>query len=239
MAHFRGPNLPKENLVLALDAGSTRSYPGTGADWFDLSPNKLTFSSSGTQTPLTTIDGVDCFQFNGSGYWTSDSGHENVDCGGDMTLLFWIHPTDLTERDTIFEKAGYPGYTSYQTEIAVTYETSENFSWYSRHSGNYDHGNTTGMTQNAWNLMGIKMSTGWTSAARTGFYSKNGQPWVSSYNSRSTNPIAGPAGEVRIGTGYAGTVESGYLASLYVYEKMLSDEEIAQFYNATRTRYGL
>ena len=30
MAFFRGPNIVTDGLILALDAGSPRSYPGTG-----------------------------------------------------------------------------------------------------------------------------------------------------------------------------------------------------------------
>ena len=238
MAFYYSPKIPTDQLSLALDANNPKSYPGSGTDWFDVGPNKITFSSYGTQTPHTTLNGVGCFDFNGSGYWQSDSGHENVDFGGDCTLVFWMYTQDLTERDTIFEKVGYPGYTSYQTEIAVTLETGENFSWYSRRSANYDYGSTGAMTQNKWNLMGIKMSTGKTTAARTGFWSKNGSSWSQNYTSRSNTAVQ-TAGAIRVGTGYAGAVENGYISSLYCYNKMLSDDEISQIYNATKTRFGL
>jgi hypothetical protein len=39
MASFVGPNIVTDGLVLALDAGSTRSYPGTGTTWYDISGN--------------------------------------------------------------------------------------------------------------------------------------------------------------------------------------------------------
>jgi hypothetical protein len=237
MGFYRGPNIPRNNLSLALDAASPRSYPGSGADWFDLSPNKITMSSYGTQTPITTINGAKCFDFNGSGYWASDSGHENVDFAGDCTLLMWVYAEDLSERDTIFEKSG-TSFNSYEQEIAVTYETGESFSWYSRRYDDYDYGSTTTMTIGAWNLMGIKMSTGKTTTARTGFWSKNGSSWSASYTSRSNTAIV-PAGAVIIGSGYAGPVENGYIAMVYCYNKMLDDNEVLQFYNGTKSRFGL
>ena len=131
---FTGPNIVRDNLSLAVDVSSTRSYPGSGDKWYDLSSNQITFSANGTQTPLSTINGVQCFNFNGSGYWQSDSGHENVNFAGDCTLLFWFYAEDLTERDTFFEKAG-TSYNSFQQEIAVTLETNEAFSYYSRYRG--------------------------------------------------------------------------------------------------------
>ena len=96
---------------------------------------------------------------------------------------------------------------------------------------------TSGMTIGEWNLMGIKLSTGKTSSARTGFYSKNGASWTSNYNSRSSEALTA-AGAVRIGSGYAGAVENGYVSAVYCYNKMLTDAEVLQMYNATKRRYG-
>ena len=35
MASFAGPNVVEDGLVLALDAGNTQSYPGSGTDLYD------------------------------------------------------------------------------------------------------------------------------------------------------------------------------------------------------------
>ena len=39
MAFSRGPNVVTDGLVLALDAANTKSYPGSGTTWYDLSGN--------------------------------------------------------------------------------------------------------------------------------------------------------------------------------------------------------
>lgn len=36
---FTGPNIITDGLVLALDAGNTKSYPGSGTTWNDVSGN--------------------------------------------------------------------------------------------------------------------------------------------------------------------------------------------------------
>ena len=36
MASFVGPNIVQDGLVAVFDAGSTRSYPGTGTTWYNL-----------------------------------------------------------------------------------------------------------------------------------------------------------------------------------------------------------
>jgi hypothetical protein len=42
MSVIKGPNVVREGLVLHLDAGTTRSYPGSGTTWNDLSGSENT-----------------------------------------------------------------------------------------------------------------------------------------------------------------------------------------------------
>ena len=50
MGFHRGPNIVRDGLVLALDAASPRSYPGSGTTWFDLSGNGNNHSIVNTPT---------------------------------------------------------------------------------------------------------------------------------------------------------------------------------------------
>ena len=232
-----GPRIVQNGLVLALDAGDRNSYAGTGTVWKDMVQN-LTFNSQGTtQTPFTTIAGSPCFDFNGSGYWECGTNYNLVDLGGDCTIIMWFYCQSTAARKTIFETAG-TSYQSYEQEIAVTWEVANDFSYYSRYSPAYDYAGTLVNTVNAWNMVGIKMSTGKTTAARTGFYSKNGSAWASGYTSRSNVALVS-AGAIRIGSGYAGVVTDGYISSVLCYNKMLTNAEILQNYNATKLRFGL
>ena len=236
MALHHFPRIVTDNLVLCLDAGNPLSYPGSGNTWLDLAQG-INFSSFGTQTPFVTANGAKCFSFNNSGYWSSVANHSLVDMGGDCTLLMWIYSEDVTSRRTIFEKAGTI-YASYQQEIAVTWETAESFSYYSRRFPSYDFAGTSSISQNRWHLVVIKMSTGKTSSPRTGFYSMNGANWIAGY-ANASNTALEPAGAIRIGTGYAGTCNVGKIAAVMCYYKMLSDDEVSYNYNATKGRYGL
>ena len=51
MAIFSGPNLVTDGLILYLDAANTRSYPGSGTTWSDL-------SSNGTDATLVNNTGL-------------------------------------------------------------------------------------------------------------------------------------------------------------------------------------
>jgi hypothetical protein len=236
MAYFHSPRIPTDGLSLCLDASNSKSYSGSGSIWRDIAGGR-NFISTGTQTPFEIVNGVKSFSFNGSGYWYSNDNTDGVDMGGDCTLLMWIYSAGITERDTIFEKAGTIAQ-SYQQEIAVTWEVSNNWTWYSRLSPNYDTASTTTLTLNNWCLMGIRMSTGRTSAPRVGYYSKNGGNWVQSYTSRSDTALV-TAGQIRIGSGYAGQVEAGSIGMVVSYNKQLSNDEVNTFYNATKSRFGL
>ena len=69
MGHYRGPNIVKEGLVLLLDAGSQRSYPGTGSTWYDLSGNNYDHTLNGSpvySNGAFNIAESDAFLYNGA-----------------------------------------------------------------------------------------------------------------------------------------------------------------------------
>jgi hypothetical protein len=229
-------NIVTDQISLCLLPQNSICYPKGGGSWYDIA-NGLTMTSYGTQTPFTTMGGALGFSFNDSGYWVCTSGSNLVDLGGDCTIVMWIYGVTGESRRTIFQKNGTI-YQSYEQEIAITWEAGNGFSYYSRYNPAYDYAFADGTTANAWSMISIKMSTGKTSAARTGFWSKNGSSWTANYYSRSNVALV-PAGDLIIGTGYAGVCYSGGIGTVLCYNKMLSDSEILQVYNATKTYYGL
>jgi hypothetical protein len=231
------PAIVTDGLSCYLNPGNVVSYPKTGSVWYDLK-NGLLFNSYGSQTSFTTMGGAPAFQFNGSGYWACTSNFSLVDFAGDCTLIMWIYNTDNPHdgRRTIFQKNGTI-YAPYEQEIAVTWEAATDLSWYSRYA-DYDYGATSALGGGGWSMVGIKMSTGKGTACRTGFFSINGAAWYNNYFCRSNNPIV-PADAIIIGTGYSGTVSQGSIGQVMCYNKMLSDTEVSQIYEATKSTYGL
>jgi hypothetical protein len=221
-----------DDLQLRLEAAD---YPGAGNTWTD-SAQSLAFTAYGTQTPHTTVAGAECFDFNNSGYWQSAagaSGSNLVDMRGTFTLLIIYYSQGIGERDSIFEKAG-TSYQSYEQEIALTMETSNTNSYY-RGRSNYSYGYTKNTTNNRWNFMAIK-SEGTT--VRTGHYwNQSTSSWVSSYTNRGNNAIT-QAGAIRIGSGYAGVMESGYLGSVLVYDRALTTTEMSNLHTYYSTIYN-
>lgn len=230
------PRYISSGLKLYLDTTNPASYPGTGTSWTDLSQG-LVFSSNGTQTPFSSVGGASAFSFNGSGNWTNSASPSLVDMAGDCTLIMWLYGnTPGASRSNPFEKAGNT-YQSYEQEIATTWETNGTLTWYSR-QGSYDSAATGSLSSGAWNMVAIKMSSGKVQGARrTGFYSINGANWISNYTANSVNSIL-TAGTIRIGTGYAGTVSSGAISVVMVYNRLLTNNEISQNYEYFRRSFG-
>lgn len=232
-----GPNIITNGLVLSLDVANTNSYSASSATWVDTKQNLIFNKQGGTQTPVTTFNGANAFDFNGSGFWACSTNSSLVDLGGDFTLNMWFYCETLPSRNTIFEKAGTL-YASYQQELAITWETDNSFSYYSRYSPTYDYGYVYGITNNKWNFISIKVSSGKSTTARTGFYSVNGANYISNYTSNSNTALV-PAGDIRIGSGYSGVVTNGGISVIQIYNRMLSNDEINRSYNAHKSRFGL
>ena len=65
MACHGGPDIVEDNLVLYLDAANTKSYPGSGTDWYDLTGNKFHMDLVNGPT-FSTVSGAKCFSLDGS-----------------------------------------------------------------------------------------------------------------------------------------------------------------------------
>ena len=87
MSAFGGPNIIDDGLVLYLDAGNRKSYPGSGTTWFDKSGrgnngtliNGPTFNTG--SLGLVVFDGVDDYvQFN-----------TTITLNYNKTFIFWLN----------------------------------------------------------------------------------------------------------------------------------------------------
>lgn len=221
-------------LIVYTDTTIEESYDTAPKD---VSGTGLSFTTVGSTVEKVTLGGYPAYQFDGNGHFEVTANPRAWDGAGDMTIVLVVYAETVTERDTIFELTGGP-YSSYQQSIAVTWETNGALSYYSRRFDNYDHAGTTTFTNNAWNMMAIKVTTGNSSTARSGAYSKNGAAFTTSYNSRSDTAIV-RGNNIRVGSGYAGRMESCGLGALLLYNKCLSDTEISNLYDVIGPRFGL
>jgi hypothetical protein len=96
MALVHSPRIVTDNLILCVDSGNTKSYPGTGTVWTDISGdgNNITLSSSGISYDST--DGGGSIVFDGTDGRGSDSlSIDNIDDNGG-SLEVWCKITDTS-----------------------------------------------------------------------------------------------------------------------------------------------
>lgn len=230
-----------DGMTFWFDFCNRPQYPRTAFDSNNFIDDKiqgLPIKLNGANAPFS-IQGTKWFRMNGNEWLSVENGSNQVPMDGECTLVMVLYRGDIVNRRTIFEKAGTTN-NSYEQEIAVTWETDETLTWYSRVS-TYDFGSTSSIgSSDGPTMVGIKMSTGKISGvARRGWYSINGAPWIENYTSRSTNTIT-PAGQIRIGNGYAGIVGDHPTNDLFginqcmIWNRQLSDAEIQTVYQSVR-----
>ena len=213
---YVGPDIVQNGLVAVFDAGSTRSYPGTGTVWYNLIGTvngTLSASSIGTTTAGTmTFDGVD----------------DTVDIP-----LASLASTNFTVI----------GVTQRTNAAAGRLISAKNNNWllgqwssYMRQY--YSLGWVTGagappVTTTADDLeTHIWCGTGDISGNAYRFRDDNVE-----YTTQTTSGTAGPNGFV-LGKNNAGTeYGTGTITVLLVYNRVLTDAEIDQNFNAQRTRF--
>lgn len=104
MAFFQGPNIVTDGLILALDAASARSYPGSGNTWTDLSGkgNNFTLDSSGI-----THNSAGYFDLAGGGATANYNITDSTDC----TFVFWMKSTEIQSLwwNTVNSTSSYLG----------------------------------------------------------------------------------------------------------------------------------
>jgi len=100
MGIFAGPDIIEDGLVLALDAANTKSYPGSGTTWNDLSGN----GNHGTNANMTfETDKGGVFDFNNSNSQSSIANSDSLNPVSQLTLEAVVN-FDGNSTDFIFEK---------------------------------------------------------------------------------------------------------------------------------------
>ena len=212
MSCVAGPDIVENGLVLALDAGNSKSYPGSGITLTDLSGNGNNGIISGT---------VNYSPSNGA-YLYADPGNfidVAINLGG-------------AQPHTIFTIAGYNG----ANRNRITSTNSNN--WLLGHWGGSNHrhyaegwisASSGGTTTDDW---GIYACTGNQSTDVWQYY-ENGS--LINNNSDGSN---GPT-SIRIGGIGGGETSNWKWSMLLAYNRVLSAQEIQQNFNATRSRYSV
>jgi hypothetical protein len=207
-----GPSIVRNGLVLCLDAADRSSYSGSGTRWTDLSGNNNHATLTNSPTIVNNV-----MRFGGTSYATAAS--LNLSSG----------------QSTVISAVRYYNGGLYQRTIS-----SQSTNWL---LGHYS-GNVLACFQNGWlyNPTGgldfnwrIYASTGNTAANSWAFFS-NGALIVRGGITGGQGPNGIVIGRSGIYTGEISTCECGFVLA---YNRVLTDAEILQTYNALKGRFQL
>ena len=233
MAFNYSPKVVTDGLVLYLDAANTKSYPGIGITWTDLSRSG---NSSKLNGPTFNSANGGSIVFNGTNDYVEIQNQIQFDQTDPFTLSSWVKSSNVSNQLIINnENILYTGYrlninvnanieiglrSSISDDIAIeTLNSIRPNTWY-HIVGTYDgHSNVSGMKIY---INGVEEDTNTISNTLTSSTLSNQKTLLGIRKSSS------PPDPLR-----------GNIANVQIYNRALSTIEITQNYNATRTRFGL
>jgi hypothetical protein len=214
------PLIVTDGLVVYLDAGNTRSYSGSGNTAYDLSG--LGNTSALTNGPTFNSSNLGAFVLDGSNDYILVNSQANILSKTAYTKIAYIYISNFSTVNNIIS-GGFSGQHAFWMFGTDKLNAGHNGAW-----------NTvvgaTSLSLNTWYFAAVTYSdsTGWK------LYLNGREDGTSA----TTTTFNGNQ-EIVIGAYSSGNNFTGRIASVQVYNRVLSASEIVQNYNATKRRYGL
>jgi hypothetical protein len=228
-------NVETDNLILWLDANEINSYGGSGTTWFDLtSPqynatlvNSPTFSSGS-------------FTFNGTNQYASIPHTSSLKPTNEITLEQWLNADDWT--------AGTP--TSYKTALSTAQGGGyAHYIWegvwksYVRTAGSYQIPTADVSSLTGWHHFVTTFDGRYTKLYIDGVIQNtldlgsSGNPIQYAFNNSLL--IGAEASSTTTPETPDGKYWDGKISTTLLYDRALTDNEVLQNYNTTKTRFGI
>ena len=226
------PPIVTNGLVLHLDAANIRSYPKSGVTWTDLSGNSI----NGTLTNSPT------FNSNDGGSLVLNGTNQYIDFGNntlgvelqDKSACAWIYQTTtptgvggIIDKDFETSSTVYGGWGFWITAA------NKMSLWVHGNKDLIDTGKS--ITNNAWQHVAASYNYGSKSVS---FYLNgvfNSTVTDATIVEKVSNTTSLKIGAIRTGSNFY----TGRVANVLIYNRRLSAVEIAQNYNAQKSRFNL
>ena len=230
MALIHSPKIVTDNLILCLDAANTKSYPGTGTVWKDLSGN----GNNGTLTngPTYIVGGGGSFSFDGNNDYV---GFPQINFAGtEITAAIWAYGVNNNASSTI-----YFTNSDGNRELNVHIPWSNDRVYFDKAGGadnNFDRIDkaVTSAEYQGWHHW---VFTANSSTGSMKIY-HDGDLWHS--GTGKTRAIANADGAWKVlATNPEGNEWTGYISIFQLYKNELSAAEVKQNFDAFKGRHGL
>jgi hypothetical protein len=221
MARFVGPRTVTSGLLLYLDAANTRSYPGSGTAWTDLSGN----DRNGTLTNVPT-------------YSSANGGSIVFDGADDYVNTVYTPPSTFTINLWFNNTTTYNVHNRgvFSTYSLVTYNGIYLATTNTGGAGMHIYANSNLRTRLNYDSFttGVWYNISITSSSGTILVYLNSSLINTISNSTSHADVL-QIGRSRFDTNYW----NGNISNFIIYNRVLTAAEVAQNYNALRGRYGV
>jgi hypothetical protein len=228
MAYRNGPKITTDGLVLCLDAAISKSYPGSGTTWYDLSGN----GHNGT-----LVNGVG-FNSGERGSMTFDGTNDRInfatspkfDFGtGNFSIQVWYN---IQYHTTYHHFWTFGNQYHFGFKVARPDAYDPNIYLYNSSAGGTGDTISAIATLDKWQMA---------SAVRDG---DNVSIYIDADNKGTKTGwlnanIDGSTYAGAIGWGNASEYTKGNIAQVKIFNKALSSNEVRQNFNATRGRFGV
>lgn len=207
-----GPHIVTDGLVLYLDAANPKSYPGSGNIWYDLSKNGINATLNGP----TFVN--NSFEFNGDTATFSNPINQN-NLEQEWTITSAINISDKVSQRLLNINNG----------LYVCYVQGNNSLLYLNGGDNdyYTYGGDLGNI--GWVIVTFRFRN--SDGYRTIY--KN----ITNISTSGPNKTSTPSSinsTLTIGSGLEGNI-----SNFIIYDRLLSDNEVLQNFNALKSRYLL
>ena len=221
------PRTITDGLVLCLDAANTKSYPGSGTTWFDLSGNGRNFTW--VSSPSFTSGPIPYFSTLGNR------------CTGPASNSFGINNTSgytiflIMMQNALSQSSAFKFYGAAGRGIFSHCTWDNNIVYFDQGGccGSDTRTNVASGGSQTWNIWTFRRFTG----SSTRSISKNGTTLITNTAAAANINLSSTA--VDLGGTNEGSNWNARLGGFIVYNRGLSDDEIAQNYNVLKGRYGI
>ena len=221
MSVYAGPEIVTDGLVLHLDSGNAKSYPGSGTTWNDLSGN----GNNGTLVNAPTYNGQSFAFTQASAQRISIPYKSEWRLIGSNSISYWSNEASEIGVIVGYQKGSWRGYNLSAGSMA-----------YSGTDGSNDLSNTISKTYGIWNNLSLVIDR------TAGYYYtyKNGL-LVDSKVIVHPDLSAFANGELTIGGNgtISGRYYTGSIGLATFYTKALTAAEVQQNFNAIRGRFNV
>ena len=229
MSLHHNPRIVTNGLVLCLDAANTKSYPGSGTTWTDLSKNVN--NSTLTNGPTFSSSNGGSIVFDGSNDFIDGGNPSSLTITDNITVSAIIRRTSYNSSGQMIIRRN--DYDSYALQLGVS--TPE--VWWKLYFGSSTWGQTatTSLELNEW-----AMISGTYDRNTMRLY-KNGIQVQTLSATSAIDYSGGSAPNLIIGRDdpVAGRYFIGNIAYVSIYNIALTAKEVAQNFQALRGRYGI